>query len=221
MFKSEENDYYGVLAPGAAEYDDSLTLKSPPEFPALEKVFRLRDFYQVDTFLVVRRIAKALRLQGEGFFEDYVPDLYCAFWIPSTLNVILLFTCACLHKSYLALVCTCLGVYVVELTAPGLVFLLHLRASAPCPELTYPHLLSAYSYSFLHFFLPIALSPLLTPALTLLLFLISSLASLLFLKKCLWLTIKASLSQRKFSALSICSFFHILITTFLALFLVN
>lgn len=223
MFKSEENDYYGVLAPGTTDYDDSLTLKSPPEFPAFEKVIRLRDFYQADTFLVVRRIRKALLLRGESFFEEYAPDLYCAFWIPSTLNMILLFLCVYLHKSYIALGYTCFGVYFVEVAAPGLIFLLYFRDSADNPPstLTYPYLLSTYSYSFLHFLLPILLSSLQTPVLTLLLFLISSAASLLFLKKCLWLTIRSSLPHKKFSALSICFFFHILITTFLTLFLLN
>lgn len=217
MFKSDENAYYGILPLGTSEYDDSLTLKTLPEFPAFSRSLGFKDYYQADTFLVKSRIRKSFFIRGDNFFEEYLPDVYCAFWIPTTLILILFFYCEYSGKSYAGFVCRALGIYAVVLIAPGIIYFLYSGESAQSmpSTLSYPHLISAYSYSFLHFFIPTLLSFQPYTTLTLFLYLASLLTSLLFLKSVLWSSIKSSLPKQKFSALSTCLFFHFTITLIL------
>lgn len=210
MFKSDENSYYGILPLGTNEFDDSLTLKSLPEFPACSKRLGFKDYYQADTFLVKKRLRKSFFVSGDNFFEEDLPDVYCTFWIPTTLNLVLFFFCVHSDQSYAGFACRALVIYAVILIAPGVIYFLYSGESAQSIPSTfsYTHLLSAYSYSFLHFLIPTLLAFQPYKTLTLLLYLISLLTSLLFLKSVLWPSIKSTLPKQKFSALSICLFFH-------------
>ena len=200
MFDAEENSYYGIMPLSSSDYaDDSLTLKSPPEFPLSAKRITIRDYYSTDTFIIKNRLKKLLTFSIENFFDDYLPDLYGPIWISITINLLFIFLCYSLNNTFEIYFSLILCIYFLYFSVPLLVYLLQNKEES---HLSYFLLLSSYGYSWIYFIFAALITLANIKYASLTAWVVASLASLWFLKKTLWVDIKIYIPRFKFIALT-------------------
>jgi hypothetical protein len=197
MFRPDEKSYYGIDPLSTYDYsDDSLTLKSPPEYPSGIKHLSLKDYYLTDTTIIKDRVFKVLTLSRSNFFDDSLPDLYCPCWVSITLSLFFLFLNN--SGSSLSYALILLLMYLLLLVIPLLVYLLQ-------PEsdflMSYYLLSSLYAYSWIFFIFSALISLVQVAWVTFLSWCLAWLLSLIFLSRSLWPEIKSSIPSKKYHIL--------------------
>lgn len=206
-----EDDFsnYGVVQLDSVDPPpENLTLKSPPESQPEQK-FTIKQGFQIDTSLVVLRLRKAIwTLKSENFFENSLPDLYTPFWIVTTLVLVISATSAMTTHNISTLITSATVFYTIGIVIPGVLFCM---LSSNGSSMQYYYIVSIYGYSLVHFFIPCAVSFLLNWVLSLSIWTIAAVLSLIFLKKNLWDEIEKFIPNQKILAIGVIVAGHLLL----------